>query len=77
MKPSIRKQDGQWRVTRPSYGFNPVPTVEQFPTWKAAVASLRTAPASAGASTERGFYTLVQYNYAWWPHRGTIRTEDT
>lgn len=76
MKPSIRKENGEWVVTRPGYGFNPQDTVEEFGSWKAAVASLRSAPGSSCASSERGFYTLVQFNgRGGW--RGTIRMEDT
>lgn len=73
MKPSIRKQDGRWLVTRPGYGFNPTPAVERFGSWKAAVASLRSAPGSAGASVDRGAHTLHSVNQRGWPQRGTIR----
>lgn len=72
-KPSIRKQDGCWVVQRPGYGFSPA-TVAEFESWKAAVGSLRSAPASAGASTERGHYTLGMDGWA--TGGGTIRMLD-
>ncbi len=77
MKPSIRKRDGRWVVTRPGYGFRPEARREAFGSWRAAVASLRSAPAAAGASAERGHYTLTSPGQAGWPRRGTIRMEDT
>lgn len=75
MKPIIRKQDACWVVTRPGYGFRPDPTTEEFGSWKAAVASLRGGPASAGAQVERD--TFVYRPGYWGPPRGTIRMEGT
>jgi hypothetical protein len=72
MKPSIRQWDGQWVVSRPGYGFGP-PTVEGFGSWREAVGSLRSAPGSAGASTERGAFTLPAVSQSGWPRHGTIR----
>lgn len=77
MKPHVRKRDGRWVVVRPGYGFNPTSAVEDFPTWKAAMLSLRSAPATSYPSVERGHHTLVSLNQARYPHRGTIRMEDT
>lgn len=74
MKPSIRKQDGQWLVTRPGYGFNPVPAVVEFGSWKAAVASLTSGTASASSVVERAADLSHLY---WGPPRGTIRLEET
>ena len=77
MKPSIRKQDDQWVVSRPGYGFGSAPTVEAFGSWREAVGSLRSAPGSAGASTERGVFTLPALSQRGWPRHGTIRAEET
>jgi hypothetical protein len=76
MKPVIRKQDGQWVVTRPGYGFAAGVVATSHGSWKDAVASLRSAPA-AGVGSERGVYTLTSPGQAGWPRRGTIRMEDT
>lgn len=76
MKPSIRKVDGRWTVSRPGYGFSPA-TVEPFDSWREAADSLRSAPASASASAERGSFTLQPLGQAGWPRRGTIRLEDS
>lgn len=75
MKPSIRKHGDLWVLSRPGYGFCP-DTVEEFGSWKAAVGSLRTAPASAAASAERGQFSLSLATSYWGPRRGTIRMED-
>lgn len=64
IKPTVRKVDGRWRVARPGYGFTPG-SVTEYPTWKAALKSLDSSPASASASAEKGTYTLVQ----WRSHR--------
>lgn len=76
MKPIIRKLNGRWQVSRPGYGFG-LPSVDVFDSWKSAVGSLRTAPASAGSLTEHGHYSLglsyQDHSY----QRGTIRLEDT
>lgn len=73
MKPSIRKHN-RWVVKRPGYGFSPA-SVAGFDSWKDAVGSLRSAPASAGSTAERGNYTLaLPYGRT---ARGTIRLEDT
>lgn len=78
MKPTIRKQDGRWVLTRPAFGFADGPEVTVHATWKGArTALLGGAPASAGASYERGHYTLTSPGQAGWPRRGTIRMEDT
>lgn len=43
-----------------------------------AVAALRTAPASAGASSERGYFTLgMTSRWGMSSRRGTIRMEET
>lgn len=42
--------------------------------WKAAVASLRSAPAAAGASSDRGYFSFR--SDFWGPARGTIRMEE-
>lgn len=74
MKPSIRKQDGRWTVQRPGYGFNPG-TSDDFDSWREAVGSLRSAPASAAPMAERGSHTLaLPYGRT---ARGTIRLEET
>lgn len=76
MKPSIRKAGDRWVLTRPAFGFSTSDEVTLHESWKAAVASLRTALGSAGASSERGHYSLVQFNgRGGW--RGTIRMEET
>jgi len=69
MKPSIRKSDAGWKVTRPGFGFNPDPQVSLWPTWKEALGSLRTAPASAGAQVTDG----TQAPKPWAPARGALR----
>lgn len=54
MKPSIRKRDGRWVLTRPPFGFARVCEVTEHLSWKAARAALLgTAPAAAGSQTER------------------------
>lgn len=77
MKPSIRKLDGCWTLTRPPYGFTTEPEVTVHTSWKAArTALLRSAPASAGASSQVGGYTWG-LSAKGWPLRGTIRMEET
>lgn len=76
MKPSIRKQDGRWLLTRPGYGFSQ-DTVDEFDSHKEALESLRTAPGSAGPVLERGSFTLGLYGRWGLSRRGTIRMEDT
>lgn len=77
MKPSIRKEDGRWVLTRPAFGFAPVDEVSEHDTWKAARnALLAAAPASAGASAERGYNTLALKAQGW-SRRGTIRMEES
>lgn len=67
MKPSIRKRDGRWVLTRPLFGFAHVPEVTRNPSWKAARrALLGSAPATAGAMVERAS-ELQQTRY---PPRG-------
>lgn len=62
MKPSIRKTDAGWEVTRPGYGFNPDPQVSVWPSWKDALGSLRSAPAFATAAVTTGDYTLALWS---------------
>lgn len=77
VKPSIRKQDGHWVVTRPAFGFGRV-EVTTHGSWKAAKAALLgEAVASAGPLLERGHHTLRPLNDRGWPRHGTIRAEDT
>jgi hypothetical protein len=75
VKPSIRKQDGRWLVSRPGYGFCP-PTVDEYTSWREAVGSLRSGPGSAGALVERGQDSQGVFN-RYWRQRGTIRMEDS
>jgi hypothetical protein len=76
MKPSIRKTDGRWVLTRPSFGFATSDEVTLHESWREACAALRSAPAG-GVGSERGVYTLTSPGQAGWPRRGTIRMEDT
>lgn len=77
MKPSIRKSGGRWVLTRPAFGFSTSDEVTLHESWKAARAALLgAAPASAGASSERGHFTLGLTANGW-SRRGTIRMEDT
>lgn len=54
MKPSIRKQDGRWILTRPGYGFGSTGSVKVCGSWaEARAALLGTAVGSAGPQWER------------------------
>lgn len=69
MKPSIRKQDGRWQLTRPGYGFSAGPTTTEHDSWQEAKQALiGQAVGTAGASIERA-------GSQWVPglrsHRGT------
>lgn len=75
MKPRISKRDGCWRVERPGYGFT-ADSVDEYRSWREAVGSLCSAPATAQAAVTFGSYTLGSYTRGW-PVRGTIRMEDT
>lgn len=78
MKPSIRKQDGLWTLTRPPYGFAQAAEVTTHESWKAArQALLGDAVGSAGPSMERGHHTLRPLGVGGWPRHGTIRMEET
>lgn len=67
MKPSIRKQGGQWTLTRPGFGFSPVPTVTEHATWKdARAALLGDAVGSAGPITERAYTAYTPGLTAGW-----------
>lgn len=78
MKPTIRKAGDRWVLTRPGFGFATSDTVTLHESWQAArTALLGSAPAAAGASVERGHYTLTSPGQTGWPRRGTIRMEDT
>lgn len=78
VKPSIRKQDGRWVLTRPGYGFSSQPSVTACESWEDARRRLLgPAVASAGAQVERGYHTLPSVNQRGYAHRGTIRMEDT
>jgi hypothetical protein len=77
VKPTIRKAGNRWVLTRPAFGFARSDEVTLHPSWKAARAALlAAAPAAAGASTERGHFTLGLTANGW-SRRGTIRMEDT
>lgn len=66
MKPSIRKRDGRWVLTRPPFGFASASEVTEHLSWKAArQALLGSAPAS-GATTERASDVQRMWN----PPRG-------
>lgn len=74
MKPSIRKQDNRWVLTRPAFGFGQ-PQVTSHASWKAAREKLLgDAVGSAGPIVERG---RAPPERRWGSHRGTIRMEDT
>lgn len=78
VKPTIRKAGTRWVLTRPAFGFATSDEVTLHESWKAAVAALRTAPASAGASSERGYFTLgMTSRWGMSSRRGTIRMEET
>lgn len=78
MKPSIRKQDGRWVLTRLAYGFNQQATVREFPSWRSAMDAAHPSVASAGPSIERGHRTLgLTGRFGMSAYRGTIRMEDT
>ena len=79
MKPSIRKQSDVWVLTRPPFGFASGPVVTRHGSWKAACrALLGSAPAAAGATAERGQFTMgMTSRYGMKARRGTIRMEDT
>lgn len=78
MKPSIRKAGNRWVLTRPAFGFACSDEVTLHASWQAAVASLRSAPASATATAERGHRTLGLIGRSGMSaYRGTIRMEET
>lgn len=78
MKPSIRKRDGRWVLTRPGFGFAPVADVTVHGSWRAARAALLgDAVGSAGPIVERGFHTLPALNDWGRARHGTIRLEET
>jgi hypothetical protein len=76
VKPSIRKLDGTWALTRPAFGFGQ-PEVTCHGSWKAARdALLGTAVGSAGPTLERATAT----DWSGWRSRLTsvpIRMEGT
>lgn len=71
MKPSIRSTEDGWTVTRPAYGFGR-PTVETYPTWKAAVASLKVPLGSAGPIIERA----TEWDAPYWHWRRAAQMEE-
>jgi hypothetical protein len=74
VKPTIRKQDGHWLLTRPGYGFAATATVTEHATWlQARQALLGTAVGSAGAQVERAAApAALRYG----PPHGHIRLGD-
>lgn len=74
MKPSIRKQDGRWLLTRPGYGFGSSESVQVCGSWaEARAALLGTAVGSAGPQWERASALSA---LRWGPPHADIRAED-
>jgi hypothetical protein len=73
VKPSIRKQDGHWLLTRPGFGFSAAPRVSEHASWgEAKRALLGQAVGTAGPQWERAS-DLSPLRYG--PPRGQIRME--
>lgn len=62
-KPTIRKQDGQWTVTTPAYGFNQEPYVRTSTTWEGALAKLSTGPCLASGAQALERIAQEDYDY--------------
>lgn len=78
MKPSIRKSNGVWVLTRTPFGFASEPATTVHSSWKAACrALLGSAPATAPSWTALGQHTIRTVNQRGTVRHGTIRMEDT